>query len=47
MSDPTASALRKLIGYANGSYHPEYIHFTQEEAQVLLRALERLADLSV
>ncbi|SHX89693.1 Uncharacterised protein [Mycobacteroides abscessus subsp. abscessus] len=46
MSDH-ASAIRKLMGYANGSYHPEYIHFTQEEAQAVLRALERLADLNV
>ncbi|WP_204250382.1 hypothetical protein [Mycobacteroides abscessus] len=47
MSDPKASAVRKLMGYANGTINPGYIHFTQEEARVVLQALERLADLNV
>jgi len=39
--DALKSALRKLIGYANGSYHTEYIYLTQTEAQVLLKVLEK------
>lgn len=47
MSSPSESAVIKLMGYAHGFMNPEYIHLTREEAQVILQALERLADLNV
>ncbi|MFP9166810.1 hypothetical protein ACLI1Y_15685 [Enterococcus faecalis] len=47
MSDPSESAVIKLMGYAHGFMYPDFIHLTRVEAQVILQALERLADLSV
>ncbi|BEL38406.1 hypothetical protein Isolate57625_17610 [Mycobacteroides abscessus subsp. abscessus] len=37
MSDPSESAVIKLMGYAHGFMNPEYIHLTREEAQVICR----------